>query len=248
MLYPENGFPLLKIPNPEVSVLIKRTGVLVWAYNVDLNKKIQQLLKDKRSQHKLKYRDNLKVYYFFIDCPIPRLREIDLSEPDNYAENFERLLRWIYDKPLYKKPEIGKMPSFLSEGKQILLGTTVSFRRAINVIKDGKPYSAGALKEYFEIFVQNLEKFRIKNYKGEFDEAIMKNIEAFLPYRNEVIQIFSAIARYSPKEEHIESLNRFFESLIPYMFRPERNGHLVFNWRCLLYPRSSILCMGEDTI
>ncbi|GAG70603.1 unnamed protein product [marine sediment metagenome] len=152
---------------------------------------------------------------------------IDLSEPDNYAENFERLLRWIYDKPLYKKPEIGKMPSFLSEGKQILLGTTVSFRRAINVIKDGKPYSAGALKEYFEIFVQNLEKFRIKNYKGEFDEAIMKNIEAFLPYRNEVIQIFSAIARYSPKEEHIESLNRFFESLIPYMFRPES----VTSWR-----------------
>ena len=152
---------------------------------------------------------------------------IDLSEPDNYAENFERLLRWIYDKPLYKKPEIGKMPSFLSEGDQILLGTTVSFRRAINVIKDGKPYSAGALKEYFEIFVQNLEKFRIKNYKGEFDEAIMKNIEAFLPYRNEVIQIFSAIARYGPKEEHIESLNRFFESLIPYMFRPES----VTSWR-----------------
>lgn len=152
---------------------------------------------------------------------------IDLSEPDDYAENFERLLRWIYDKPLYKKPEIGKMPSFLSEGEQILLGTTVSFRRAINVIKDGKPYSAGALNEYFEIFVQNLEKFRIKNYEGEFDEAIMKNIEVFLPYRTEAIQIFSAIARYGPKEELIESLHRFFESLIPYMFRPES----VTSWR-----------------
>ena len=146
---------------------------------------------------------------------------IDLSEPDNYGENFERLLRWIYNKPLYKKPEIGKMPSFLSEGEQILLGTTVSFRRAINLIKDGEPYSAGALNEYFEIFVQNLEKFRIKNYEGEFDEAIMKNIEAFIPYKNEVIQIFSAIARYGPKEELIESLHRFFESLIPYMSRPE---------------------------
>lgn len=145
---------------------------------------------------------------------------IDLSEPDSYNENFERLVRWIYDKPLYKKPEIGKMPSFLSEDEQISLGTTVSFKRAISAIKDGKPYSLGALNEYFEIFIQNLEKFRIKSYEGEFDEAVMKNIEAFIPYRNEVIQIFLAIARYDPKEELIESLHRFFESIIPYMFRP----------------------------
>ncbi len=146
---------------------------------------------------------------------------IDLSEPDSYTDNSERLLRWIYNRPLHKKPGIGKMPSFLSEGEQISLGTTASFRRAINAIRDGKPYSAGALNEYLEIFVQNLEKFRIKNRKGEFDKAIMKNIEAFLPYRTEVIQIFSAIARYGPKEDFIESLHKFFESLISYMFRPE---------------------------
>ncbi|MBA7695882.1 hypothetical protein ES703_104522 [subsurface metagenome] len=89
MLYPENGFPLLKIPNPEVSLIIKRTGVVVRAYNVDLNKKIQQLLKDKRNQHKLKYRDNLKVYYFFIDCPIPRLREIDRKKVLESTKNKE---------------------------------------------------------------------------------------------------------------------------------------------------------------
>jgi len=146
---------------------------------------------------------------------------IDLSEPDSYTENFERLLRWIYNKPLYTKPELGKIPTFLSEDEQISLGTTVSFRRAINAIKDGKPYAAGALNEYFDIFVQNLENFRIKDYKGEFDEAVIKNIEAFLPYRNEAIQIFFTIARNEPKEEFIKSLYRFFESLIPYIFEPK---------------------------
>ena len=35
---------------------------------------------------------------------------IDLSEPDSYTDNFEKLLRWIYDKPLYTRPEIGKRP------------------------------------------------------------------------------------------------------------------------------------------
>lgn len=33
---------------------------------------------------------------------------IDLSDADTYSENFERLLRWIYDKPLYVKPALGK--------------------------------------------------------------------------------------------------------------------------------------------
>ncbi len=152
---------------------------------------------------------------------------IDLSEPDTYTENYERLLRWIYGKPLYKKPELGKMPTFLSEGEKISLGTTVSFKRALNSIKDGKPYANGALNEYFETFVQNLGNFRIEDYQGEFDEAVVKNIEAFLPYRNEAIQIFSAIAKYDPKEEFIETLHRFFESLIPYLFRPEG----VSSWR-----------------
>ena len=152
---------------------------------------------------------------------------IDLSEPDSYTENFERLLRWIYDKPLYKKPELGKLPSFLSEGEQISLGTIVSFKRAIDAIKNGKSYSYGALDGYLETFTKNLEKFRIKDYEGEFDEAVIKNIEAFLPYRNEFIQLLSTIARYDSREEFIERLHRFFESLIPYMFRPEG----VTSWR-----------------
>ncbi len=152
---------------------------------------------------------------------------IDLSEPDTYADNFERLLRWIYDKPLYEKPELGSSPSFLSEDNQISLGTTVSFKRAIDAIKTGKSYSYGALDEYLETFTKNLEKFRIKDYKGEFDEAVIKNIEAFLPYRNEFIQLLLTISRYDSKEELIERLHRFFESLIPYMLRPEG----VCSWR-----------------
>lgn len=57
---------------------------------------------------------------------------IDLSEPDNNADNFEKLLRWIYDKPLYTRPEIGKRPSFLDESDGISLGTSAVHKRAIS--------------------------------------------------------------------------------------------------------------------
>lgn len=43
---------------------------------------------------------------------------IDLSDEELYGKNFEQLLRWIYNKPLNVKPDIGKKPAFLDEDKK----------------------------------------------------------------------------------------------------------------------------------
>ncbi|EKO3438034.1 TIR domain-containing protein [Vibrio fluvialis] len=150
---------------------------------------------------------------------------IDLSEPDNYSDNFEKLLRWIYDKPLYTRPEIGKRPSFLDGADGISLGTAAAHKRAISAIKENKPFAAGALDEYLSAVVSNLEKFRITEKEGEFDDQVVDNIEKFLPYRNELINLFVTLAQYSPEEENIRKVHRFFESLIPYMSKPENVNH-----------------------
>lgn len=146
---------------------------------------------------------------------------IDLSEPDNYGENFEKLLRWIFDKPLYLKPDIGQRPSFVNDSETISLGTTANFKRAIDAIKNSKTFATGALEEYLKVYSENLEKIRIGEIEGEFDDAVFKSIEDFLPYRNEAIQIFSAIAQYGISDQNIQILHRFFESLIPYTNRPK---------------------------
>ncbi|ELS3713237.1 TIR domain-containing protein [Vibrio fluvialis] len=146
---------------------------------------------------------------------------IDLSEPDSYVDNFEKLLRWIYDKPLYTRPEIGKRPSFLDESDGISLGTTAAHKRAISAIKENKPFASGALDEYLSTFVNNLEKFRISEKDGEFDDQVIDNIDKFIPYRNEIITLFITIAQYAPTEENALKIHRFFEALIPYMNRPE---------------------------
>lgn len=152
---------------------------------------------------------------------------IDLSEPDHYAENFEKLLRWIYDKPLYKRPEIGKRPAFLDESDNVSLGTTATYKRAISAIKDSKPYLSGALDEYLSTFANNIEKIRITVQKDEFDDQIIESIENFTPYKNELISLFIAIAQYSSNEETISKIHKFFEQLIPYMQRPQQ----VTSWR-----------------
>ncbi|MFL9591952.1 SEFIR domain-containing protein [Aeromonas schubertii] len=146
---------------------------------------------------------------------------IDLSESERYAENFETLLRWIYNKPLYVKPEVGKRPAFLDESEHISLGTSASHKRVISALKENKAFSSGALDEYLELFSSNLEKFRLSEIEGETDDAVIENIEQFIPYRNEAIQLFITISQYAPSDENLSKLHRFFETLIPYMHRPE---------------------------
>lgn len=147
---------------------------------------------------------------------------IDLSEADRYPDNFERLLRWVFDKPLYIKPEIGSMPAFLAEGDHISLGTSAIFKRCIDAIKNNKAHALGTFDDYCSTFSGNLEKFRISKIGDvEYDDKIIKNIDDFIPYRNEAIQIFIAIAQYTPEETYIQRLHRFFESMLPYMYRPE---------------------------
>lgn len=65
---------------------------------------------------------------------------IDLSDPSTYAVEFERLLRWLYDRPLHKKPDLGGKPAFLSETESTIhLPTAVTFRRAVDAIRNGRP-------------------------------------------------------------------------------------------------------------
>lgn len=146
---------------------------------------------------------------------------IDLSEADLYSTNFEQLLRWIYDRPLYIKPELGKKPSFLSDSETIALGTTPKFKRTLYAIRNNKDYSSGALNEYFDAFIKNLERFRLIDNGGEFDDKVIENIEQFTPYRNEAIEICLALAQYRNTTETHQQLHRFFEGLIPYLYRPE---------------------------
>lgn len=146
---------------------------------------------------------------------------IDLSDSNLYATNFDQLLRWVYDKPFYVKPKIGKIPSHLSETNPINLSTSTSYKRALDATRNNKDYAKGAIDEYFQTFAENLEEFRISSAEGEFDDKVIENIDKFLPYRNEAIEIFLAIAQYNNNPEAWQQVHRFFENLIPYMDRPE---------------------------
>ncbi|WP_439360724.1 toll/interleukin-1 receptor domain-containing protein [Bradyrhizobium sp. DASA03007] len=141
-----------------------------------------------------------------------------------YATNFEQLLRWLYDKPLYTKPALGSMPEFLKEDRP-LSPTRGKAKRAIEsgaIAIDARSAltQSASLESYLESFVVIFEDFRADPKSSDFPQAVLDNIERFLPYRNEFVEVITA-ATSNRTPELAQSLQRFFERAIPFMFRPE---------------------------
>jgi hypothetical protein len=147
---------------------------------------------------------------------------IDLSDEATYASEFERLLRWAWNKPLYERPLLGKKPSFLEDDvSSVRMATSVQFRRAIDLIKNQRDGAVPAAAEYFQAIVSQLEVFRLKNVSSEFDEQVVKSIADFLHYRNEIMDMIVAIASYNPNAAMVEVLHRFLEGMLKFTFPPE---------------------------
>lgn len=154
---------------------------------------------------------------------------IDLSDPATRAESFDRLLRWAYDQPLYQKPELGERPGFLSDGTAtVALATSSRLRRALDAVRNNRDHAIPATLEYLELLSAELEKLRLDSGSDPFDDAVVESIEAFLPYRNEAIELILSLALYRDTLETRTIVHRFFEKTIPYLDRPQ---HLTGGYR-----------------
>jgi hypothetical protein len=153
---------------------------------------------------------------------------IDMSDPSVYAENLEQLLSWIFDQPMYKKPELGDKPTFLSQEEgTIQLRTSFRQKGAIDAIRNNRNHAIPASTEYLTMLSEELEKLRIGSEADPFDDTVVSSIELFLPYRDEAIELFLSLALYLDNDDTQIMLHRFFEKLIPYIDRPQD----ISQWR-----------------
>ncbi|MGR4871635.1 SEFIR domain-containing protein [Variovorax sp. LARHSF232] len=151
---------------------------------------------------------------------------IDLSQSDRYAGEFEKLVRWIFDKPLNVKPEIGKAPSYIIDPAATALGTSAAAKRAIDAIRNGKEFARGAIDEYLHLIVENLPRFQVRE-GDELDDAVLKSIEDFLPARNEYLQVVMTLTQYGSATTNGQLLHRFLESLIRFVDRHDNFRFIV---------------------
>ena len=147
---------------------------------------------------------------------------VDLSNDDAYATNYDQLLRWIFGKPAFPRPSLGRPPSFVTDEDSTILPVDFKFRRAVDAIKQNSSNSLGALNDYLEALSSNFGALRItaKDENLPFDDDVVASIEGFLPYRNEFIEVITHIAQANVSEAYIEAIHRFFERVAPYLTEP----------------------------
>lgn len=159
---------------------------------------------------------------------------IDLSNDDKYTQNFEQLIRWIFDKPLHQRPQLGKPPNYILEEKTCLLGTDTLARRCVDLLKSGKPNAQGAVSEYFDTVLENLSRFKL-DYSDDLEPAdyaklIFNRIEEFKQPLEQIVGVLYTIASHAANEDNILALHRFFEGISQY-FYPDSNGKTSYSYR-----------------
>jgi hypothetical protein len=145
---------------------------------------------------------------------------IDFSEEDKFEESYEKLLRNIFDKPLYKRPSLGTPPNYITEEEPILIKTSIHLRKIRDAIEKNNPHIEGLIRDFCSIFIESLEEYRIKESTGEPpDEIIVKNIEKFLPFRDDFISFCDLVYKYNVKF-NAEIIINLLENLQLLLFEP----------------------------
>jgi|ERR1022692_1651625 hypothetical protein len=146
---------------------------------------------------------------------------IDLSSDETFEENYQKLVRNLYGKPVLRRPPLGDAPAYITEEDQILLKTS----RKVGAIKDAllneRRSSGGLVSDFLETVLSSLEDFRLTGGSVlGFDDKVASSIEKMLPLRDDFIDFTFTLFKYRESVD-LDQLHDFWEKLIAFTFRPE---------------------------
>lgn len=123
---------------------------------------------------------------------------IDLSSEVDFEKNYDQLLRDIYDKPLFQRPPIGKMPSYLQQEEPIYLPTANKVKSISNAIYSNSNVTGLLIKDYTDLFIDSLKIYKIDENglnRDNFIEVIEEGVNNMIPLRDDFIEFAKLIVR-----------------------------------------------------
>lgn len=146
---------------------------------------------------------------------------IDLSSDEKFEENYQKLIRNLYNKPLLKRPSLGTPPAYVVEEEQTTLKTSHKVIEIKNALLNDSRSANGLIFDYLDAFITTLEDFRLSGGSvSDFDDRVVETIEKMLPLRDDFIDFVFTVFKYQDSVD-LEKFQNFFEKLIPFCYRPE---------------------------
>lgn len=141
---------------------------------------------------------------------------IDMSSNDIYELGYDQLLRDIYEKPLLRKPALGKMPSYLEADEPVLLSTAQEQRMLKEKVAESTNLQTWIAK-YCDKLIESLDQFKVTfrgGKTGDLIEMIEKSIASMQVVNNDFITFVETVV--SNSECNGKQFVDFFEKLLQY--------------------------------
>src|SRR5258706_2328099 len=147
---------------------------------------------------------------------------VDMSTPEKTIQNYEQLLRALFDKPRYDKPAIGKPPIHILDSVKPQSQTASKLFMLKDAVVQDKSIVPALVAEYLQAFSDNLSNYNLdlKVTETPLDELVNQNIESFLPQRDEFIDFLSFIMLYKQDSVIYQTIFEFYQSIIKYKYLP----------------------------
>lgn len=166
----------------------------------------------------------------------------DFSSVEAANQSWERLIRRVYGKPLYVKPQLGKTPGYISAPAAPASLTAGKFLTMNDALRRGTPNATLAIHDFTDAVVEQFELHRIplpETGLDDYAQKIRDSVEAMRPLRDELVQAFALVFETRPADEAIEIVTGLLERLLAFKFRPENvqsfNRYWWDNYGFILY-------------
>ncbi len=180
---------------------------------------------------------------------------IDLSDPERYEDEFERLVRNLHGRPARERPALGARPAYLEEGAvELKTGRALpAFRQAL---LHEKRNQLGYLADYLDRVAgaYEAEKVPPQATLPELDLAVSESIDRWTLYRDEFVEMLHLLGRYGDRPELYDRLHTFFERLLNiregdrerrWTDDMDRENLAFIGWELFLYAVAILLEAGQ---
>jgi hypothetical protein len=145
---------------------------------------------------------------------------IDLSSEERFESEYERLLRHLYQRPEYRKPALGQVPSWLIEDSPDHFKTANINKQIRDAIARNPLRVNSLITNFIDYFFDSLEEFQIDGFKEPYDQQILDKITDMQLLRNDYVEFLELIC--SAKENiDISIIIGFFEEIYRFTQPPE---------------------------
>ena len=178
---------------------------------------------------------------------------IDFSSDEAVNQNWERLIRLLYGKPLHQKPSLGSPPAYVQESAAAPPSPTAAklatFRQAV---LQGKPSIALYRRDLLDACIAHADSLRVRDRPpvGNTGAKVLEDCAKLVSVRDTIIDWALLESQGRPSEDFSREIVRFLERLLNLKGRPpEMNqwndtwleAHAVFVYETFLYVIAALL-------